>query len=67
MCLDGSALNIRPCPPALREALRALAEAEGRPLYEYLLIVLGQHVQERRRRPTAMHAVTTSAPEHTSA
>jgi len=66
MYLDGSALNIRPCPPELRDALRALAEAEGRRLYEYLLKVLDQHVQDRRR-PAATHAGTASAREHTSA
>jgi hypothetical protein len=59
------ALHLRPCPPELRDALRALAEAEGRRLYEYLLTVLDQHVQERRRPST--EASTATAPEHTSA
>ena len=34
--LDGSALNIRPCPEKLRAALRAMAEQQGVPLYTYL-------------------------------
>jgi hypothetical protein len=57
--LDGSALNIRPCPPQLREALRALAQAEGLPLYTYLLGVLEQHVACTSHRDRTL-TVTTS-------
>jgi hypothetical protein len=59
MYLDGTALNIRPCPPELREALRALAAAEGMPLYQYLLAILTQHVARGHRRDRTL-AVDTS-------
>jgi predicted HicB family RNase H-like nuclease len=57
--LEGSALNIRPCPPALREALRALAEAEGLPLYAYLIGILEQHVVRTRPRDRTLAEVTS--------
>jgi hypothetical protein len=49
-CQEGKGLNLRPCPPELRDALRALAQAEGKRLYEYLLGVLAQHVTRARPR-----------------
>ena len=51
------ALNLRPCPAELRDSLRALAQAHGQELYQYVLQVLRRHVQERRR----------SAQDHASA
>jgi hypothetical protein len=62
--LDGSALNIRPCPPALREALHQLAQAEGMRLYDYLLVVLARHVDHAHQDQCAgggAGAVSTSA------
>lgn len=58
-CQAGKGLNIRPIEPALREALRALAKAEGMHLYAYLLSVLAQHVSCTRPRDRT-RAVTTS-------
>jgi hypothetical protein len=57
------ALHLRPCPVALREALRELAQAEGVRLYQYLLAVLAAHVDDRRR---SARAVAAPAPERTS-
>jgi hypothetical protein len=41
---EGVSLNLRGTPPELRDALRALAQAEGLRLYQYVLSVLTQHV-----------------------
>jgi hypothetical protein len=49
------ALNLRPCPTGLRDALRVLAQAEGEELYKYALRVLREHVDDRRR-PAHDHA-----------
>jgi hypothetical protein len=57
--LDGSALNIRPCPAELRDALRTLAQAEGLPLYTYLLGVLEQHVAGTSPRDRTLAEVTS--------
>jgi hypothetical protein len=48
-CQEGKGLNIRPIEPQLREALHALAKAEGRRLYEYLLAVLQRHVAREQQ------------------
>jgi hypothetical protein len=38
------ALNLRPCPPALRVALRQLARAKGQRMHPYILALLADHV-----------------------
>jgi hypothetical protein len=48
-CQEGKGLNIRPLEPELQEVLRALAQAEGLRLYEYLLAVLKRHVVRAHR------------------
>jgi hypothetical protein len=58
-CQEGKGLNVRPCPPELRDALRALAQAEGKPFYAYLLAVLARHVTRARPRKRAHAAETT--------
>jgi hypothetical protein len=52
------------CPPALREALHQLAQAEGMRLYDYLLVVLARHVDHAHQDQCAgggAGAVSTSA------
>jgi hypothetical protein len=66
MYLDGSALNIRPCPPRLREELRGLANDAGQSLYHYVVGVLQAHV-EANHRPWATPAEPTPAQEYASA
>ena len=66
MWAPGPGLNLRPCPPDLRQALAELAKGEGLKLYAYVFEVLEQHVRERRQASTT-GTVTASAPERTSA
>jgi hypothetical protein len=65
MWQQGKGLNLRPCPPELRQALLELAHAKGLRLYPYVFEVLAQHVQECRR--PAPEAETVSAMERASA
>jgi hypothetical protein len=51
MTMHETALNVRPFPQALREALRQRAKAEGEELYRYVLKLLQAHVAQAQRDP----------------
>jgi hypothetical protein len=52
------ALNLRPCGPELREALRTLAKAHGEEMYLYALRVLREHVEAQSGTSTATEDAT---------
>jgi len=45
--IPAKGLNLRPIHPELRAALRALAKAQGLPLYTYVICLLQAHVDSR--------------------
>jgi hypothetical protein len=57
----GTSLHLRPVSPVLREQLRALARADGKELYRYVVKLLEAHVAARQRpqRPSRLGLVPT--------